>query len=92
MANHKSAMKRNRQSIVRRARNRAIKTRMKGVIKEVYSAIEEESTEKAIAALKVAIPVIDRTAVKGTIHKKNASRKVSRLTKTVNVFVAAAQA
>ena len=92
MANHKSAMKRDRQSIVRRARNRAIKTRMKGVVKDIYTAIEEGSAEKAVAALKIAIPVIDKTVVKGTAHKKNASRKVSRLTKTVNAFLATSQA
>ncbi len=92
MANHKSAMKRDRQNIVRRARNRANKTKMKGVVKEVYAAIAEESSEKATVALKKAIPVIDGMAVKGTIHKKNASRKVSRLTKTVNAFLATAQA
>ena len=91
MANHKSAVKRNRQSIVRRTRNRSIKTRMKGVVKEVYAAMAENSVEKTREALKVAIPVIDKTAVKGTLHKKNASRKVSRLTKKVNAFVASVE-
>jgi len=83
-------MKRNRQSIVRRARNRANKTRMKGAIKGVYSAMDSGSVEDVKAALQAAIPVIDRTAVKGTIHKKNASRRVSRLTKAVNTFLASA--
>ncbi|MBU1405583.1 MAG: 30S ribosomal protein S20, partial [Proteobacteria bacterium] len=36
-------------------------------------------------------PVIEKTAVKGSIHKKNASRKVSRLTKRVNALLGAAQ-
>ena len=92
MANHKSAMKRNRQSLLHRARNRSNKTRMKGVVKDVYTAIAENSPEKVVEALKIAIPIIDRTAVKGTIHKRNAARKVSRLTKTVNSFLATAQA
>ena len=91
MANHKSAAKRNRQSIVRRARNRSIKTRMKGVVKAVYTAMEENSVDKTMEALKIAIPVIDKTAVKGTLHKKTASRKVSRLTKKVNAFVASVE-
>lgn len=88
MANHKSALKRNRQSQLSRMRNRSTKTNMKTVIKAVDAAIAEASAEKAQEALKAAIPVIDKTAVKGALHKKNASRKVSRLTKRVNAFLA----
>ncbi len=87
MANHKSALKRNRQSLLRRSRNRANKTRVKNAIKAVDAAIQEKSAEKAQEALIAAVPVIQRAAVKGAIHKKNASRKVSRLTKRVNVFL-----
>lgn len=90
MANHKSAEKRNRQATVQRVRNRAIKTRMKNVIRLVDEAVAEGSIEKAKEALQAAIPVIARTGSKGTIHKKNASRKVSRLTKRVNSMQAAA--
>lgn len=91
MANHKSAMKRNRQSLVRRMRNRSYKTRMKTAIKSIDTAIEEKSVENAQEALKIAIPIIDRVAVKGSMHKKTASRKVSRLTRRVNSFVAEMQ-
>lgn len=91
MANHKSALKRNRQSLVRRARNRVNKTKVKTVIRAVHEAIENQAVEEAQTALKVAIPVIQRAASKGTLHKKTASRKVSRLTKRVNGFVASAQ-
>lgn len=87
MANHKSAIKRNRQSLIRRSRNRANKTRVKNAIKAVDAAIAENSVEKVQTALKEAIPVIQRAAVKGAIHSRNASRKVSRLTKRVNAFV-----
>lgn len=90
MANHKSAEKRNRQSQVRRIRNRSNKTRMKNAIKAVDSAIATGAQADAVAALSIAIPVIAKTATKGTIHKKNASRKVSRLTKRVNKMQAAA--
>lgn len=92
MANHKSALKRNRQSLERRARNRANKSRMKTAIKSIDTAINEaKSAEKAQQALVAAIPEICRAAVKGTIHKRNASRKVSRLTKRVNAFVKSTQ-
>ncbi len=90
MANHKSAEKRNRQSQVRRMRNRANRTRMRNAIKAVDAAIDAGSQDDALIALKTAVPVIAKTASKGTIHKKNASRKVSRLTKRVNKMQAAA--
>ncbi len=84
MANHKSALKRNRQSQVRRARNRANRSEVKTAIRRVTDAIDQKSVDVAQEALKAAIPVIDRAAVKGAIHKNTASRKVSRLTKHVN--------
>jgi len=64
---------------------------MKTVIKNVLEAIAQNSVEQAQAALKAAIPVIEKTAVKGAIHKKNASRNVSRLTKRVNALASSMQ-
>ena len=88
MANHKSALKRNRQSLDRRARNRANKTRLKTAIKAVDTAIaSEQAVDTVQQALVAAVPIIQQAAVKGTLHKKNAARKVSRLTKRVNKFV-----
>jgi len=88
VANHKSALKRNRQSLERRARNRANKTRIKTAIKAVDAAIaSEQNADTVQEALVTAVPIIQRAAVKGTLHKKNAARKVSRLTKRVNKFV-----
>ena len=87
MANHKSALKRNRQSLVRRDRNRMNRTRVKTAVKKVDAAINvEDSVEKAREALVAAVPIIERAAVKGAFHKRTASRKVSRLTKKVNNF------
>jgi len=84
MANHKSAMKRDRQSKVRRLRNRMNKSRMKTAVRRVEEALLAGSEDDARAALAAAIPVIQKTASKGSIHKKTASRKVSRLTRRVN--------
>ncbi|MFC1845486.1 30S ribosomal protein S20 [Thermodesulfobacteriota bacterium] len=87
MANHKSALKRNRQSLIRRDRNRANRTKVKTALKKIDAAIEVEgSVEKAQEALVAAVPVIERAAVKGAFHKKTASRKISRLTRKVNNF------
>lgn len=90
MANHKSAEKRNRQAQVRRMRNRINKTRIKSAIRKVNEAIAGGSAEEAKVALQEAIPVIAKTASKGTIHKKTSSRKISRLTKRVNKLEAGA--
>jgi len=84
VANHKSAEKRNRQTQVRRMRNRINRSKMKTAIRGLNEAIESGNTEEAKSALAAAVPVIAKTASKGTIHKKNASRKISRLTKRVN--------
>ena len=86
MANHKSALKRNRQSLIRRDRNRANRTKVKTAEKKIDAAIEVESVEQAQEALVAAVPIIERAAVKGAFHKKTASRKVSRLTQRVNKF------
>ncbi len=89
MANHKSAEKRNRQAQVRRLRNRMNKSKMKTAIRKVNEAVAAGVEDDAKKALAGAIPVIAKTASKGTIHKKNASRKISRLTKRVNAMAAA---
>jgi small subunit ribosomal protein S20 len=88
LANHKSALKRNRQSLIRRDRNRMNRSKVKTAVKKIDTAIDvESSVEKAQEALVAAVPIIERAAVKGAFHKKTASRKVSRLTKKVNSFV-----
>ena len=84
MANHKSAIKRDRQSKVRRMRNRINKSRMKTAIRRIEESLVAGSEEQAREALKVAVPIIQKTASKGTIHSKTASRKISRLTRRVN--------
>ena len=84
MANHKSALKRDRQSKVRRLRNRINKTKMKTSVEQLEAAVEAGSGEQAVKALQNAASIIQKTASKGSIHKKTASRKVSRLAKSVN--------
>ena len=86
MANHKSALKRSRQNAVRRLRNKATKTRIKNVVKNVREAIDAKTGDNARNALINAQSVIDDAAQKGVIHKKTAARKISRLTKAVNTL------
>ena len=84
MASSLSAQKRHRQSLKRRKRNQSIKSSIKTAVKKVRIAVEEKKQEDAQAALKSAVPVIDKAASKGVIHRRNASRNISRLTKKVN--------
>lgn len=84
MANHKSAIKRAKQSEARRLRNRARKTRMKTAVRSLEEAIAGGSQEAMQERLQQAISVIAKTASKGVIHRNTASRKISRLTRRVN--------
>jgi len=79
LANHKSAIKRHRQSEDRRLRNRKVKTRVKNVVKDVKQAVSQSAGEDVTAKLTTAQSVIDKAAKKGVIHKRTASRKISRL-------------
>lgn len=90
MANHKSAEKRNRQAQASRLRNKMNRTKMKSIIRKLDETVVAGTADEIKEALRVATSVIARTASKGTIHKKNASRKISRLTKRVNKTATAA--
>ncbi len=84
MANHKSAIKRNKQNKVRHARNTHIRSTMRTLVKQVREAAAAGEKDAAQEALAKVIPYIDKTSTKGVIHKATASRKISRLTKLVN--------
>ena len=86
MANTKSAKKAVRQTTRRTAANKARRTRMRSSVRKVEEAIASGDRDAAQAALKEAQPVIVHTAQKGMVHRKNASRKVSRLAKRVGAM------
>ena len=88
MANHKSALKRARQNEVRRLRNKGYKTRVKNAVKEVRNAAASSSADLAKESFVKAVSIIQKTASKGIIHKKNASRKISRLARRINQITA----
>lgn len=81
MANHKSAKKRIRTNERRRQRNKASLSKVKTLYKKVLDSKEKETAE---VNLKEAVAFLDRTAVKGRIHKNTVARKKSKLTKFVN--------
>ncbi len=84
MADHKSALKRARQNEQRRIRNKTTKTKVKNIVKDVRLAVGKESNETVLNKLNQAQSIIDKAAKKGTIHKRTASRKISRLAGLVN--------
>ena len=84
MANHKSALKRAKQNEIQRIRNKGYKTRVKKAVKEVRTAITENTPTQARETLDKAVSIIQKSASKGVIHKSQAARKVSRLTLQVN--------
>ena len=88
MADHKSALKRARQNEIRRLRNKSTKTRVKNIVKSVRLSVNEKSKEAVLSELITAQSIIDNAAKKGVIHKKTASRKISRLSKLVNTNTA----
>ncbi len=81
MANHKSALKRIKQTAVRTERNRAYRTKMRNIIKAV---VQSTSKEEAEANFKVANKELHKMVSKGILKKETASRKVSRLALFVN--------
>ena len=84
VANHKSAIKRHRQSVERAGRNRAVRTRVKNAIKQVRAAITGSDKAQAGEALVAATSVLSKAASKGAMHWKKAARKISRLARAVN--------
>ncbi|MET0657133.1 MAG: 30S ribosomal protein S20 [Steroidobacteraceae bacterium] len=83
MANIKSAEKRARQTIKRRAHNVAARSRLRTAIKRVVTATETGTKEEAAASLKAAVPVIDSMVNKGIIHRNKAARHKSQLSAAV---------
>lgn len=86
MANTSSAKKAARKMIRRNEINTARKSQMKTEVRAVEEAIASGDRSKAEAALKAVQPILMRTAQKGIVHKKTASRKVSRLTARVKAL------
>lgn len=84
MAHHKSAKKRARQDLARRARNRNIRGKLKTAIKNARTALVGSDGGAARDALRNAEREIRKAASKGVLSKKQASRRVSRLARRLN--------
>jgi small subunit ribosomal protein S20 len=91
MPNTKSAKRAERVSLRRTEVNKSRRSQMRTMVRNVELALAEGNSEAAAAALKAAEPVMMRSSQKGIVHKRSASRKVSRLNKRLKALSAAAQ-
>ncbi|MEW6556890.1 MAG: 30S ribosomal protein S20 [Elusimicrobiota bacterium] len=76
---HTSSLKEARKNLKRRLFNKAVKSRIKTEIKKFESALTAKNFENAKELLKIISSMLDKAAKKKNIHKKNASRKIARL-------------
>ena len=88
MANSPQARKRARQAEKRRNHNASFRSMVRTYIKKVVNAIESKDYDKATEAYNQAVPVIDRMADKGIIHKNKAARHKSRLNAAIKALKA----
>ena len=88
MANIKSAIKRARQTIKRRAHNMAARSELRTVVKTVLTAVNAGKKEDAATSLKAAVPIIDSMVNKGIIHRNKAARQKSQLNARVKALAA----
>lgn len=79
MATHKSAIKRHRQSLKRRDRNRAVKATLRTAVKKTVELITKGELDAAKTQAKATNRLFDKAAIHGILHKKTAARSVSRL-------------
>ncbi len=84
MANIKSAKKRILVNRKKALRNKMVKSGVKTAVRKLNDQVAAGDQAAAQAALKNAVATISKAASKGVVHKKTASRKVSRMTKMVN--------
>lgn len=80
----KSAKKKQRQSLKKRAKNNFVKSTLRGKIREFESALSHNDFTKAGEHLKQVVSALDTAASKGVIHKKTASRHTARLSRQLH--------
>ena len=90
MASHASALKAHRQNIVRRERNRQMRTRLRSALRSIRSAVDAGDPAQVKDALRDTISLVDKMASKGIIHRNTAGRYKSRLSARVSKKSAAA--
>jgi len=83
---NKSAIKKAKQAVKRNLLNKSVRSTIKTIERKVESVITSGNKEEAGKALIEASKVLQKASSKGVIHKNNAARKISQLTKKVNAI------
>jgi small subunit ribosomal protein S20 len=81
VANHKSALKAHRQSVVRREHNRKLRTRLRSTLKSVRADLDGGNASDVKSSWNATASLVDKMASKGVIHPNAAARHKSRLAK-----------
>jgi len=85
----RQARKRHRQSLERRMRNRAVRSRVRGQLRRMRAAIEEGDAGKVKELLPETMSVIDVGWRKGVLHRNTAARYKARMTRQAQAILAA---
>tara|TARA_B100000809_G_scaffold77946_1_gene75843 strand:+ start:8346 stop:8612 length:267 start_codon:yes stop_codon:yes gene_type:complete len=88
VANSPQAKKRARQNEKSRKHNASLRSMVRTCLKKVIAAIDAGNADEANAALTAAVPILDRIADKGIIHKNKAARHKSRLNAQIKALAA----
>ncbi|HNY66334.1 MAG TPA: 30S ribosomal protein S20 [Deltaproteobacteria bacterium] len=84
MANHASALKRVKQAKKRRLRNKSCKSTISTAVKKVLASVDQKDADGVKKNYAEAVSRLDSAVTKGILHRRTASRKISRLTKKVS--------
>lgn len=88
MANHASALKRNRQSQKRRLLNQMNRRKLKTQIRKLKAALTTGNAEEARQLLPATYSLIDKSVQKGVIKKNAASRYKARISRRASLLAA----
>ncbi len=88
MANIKSAEKRAKQNVKRRASNMATRSKFRTAVKGALAAVKAGKKDEAASSVKAAVPVIDAMVNKGLIHKNKAARHKRQLNTQLKALAA----
>ena len=89
MPNSNSSKKRLRQNVVRRARNRATKSVIRGHVRKLLEAIQAGEVEQSEEQFRLTAKRLDKAAAKNVIHRNRAARVKSRLSAKIKALTTA---
>ena len=86
MANHHSAIKAHKKSLIRAAANKEMKSKIRTFTSKVESAVADQDFNRASSALSMADSIIMKSVFKGVNKINKAARQVKRLSRLVKTI------